>query len=287
MSPGTSRGKLKRRCAWASDVGARAASRDPRVARVLRVRVGHLQLDGVGLLAPRAGRHEDAAELLPEVLTEDAVEHGIRSRVHVAHGGHEDEEHPRRVERFVGKGVVEQQDLVRGVGDEVDDNGGDQHLDHALARLDGVRRLLLLDATLRHDHLLPVQVLRPREQVAPYDDVTRDLQHHGNQVEDAEFQVLEGDQVLDVVAGETEGAEADVEVRRGGDEAVVEHDREREEQHDGPDDADDDEHPLPAAEDVRLHRVNDRDVPAARQKCQTCIKAGELTKGEMCVCVCV
>lgn len=72
------------------------------------------------------------SELATEVITENTVQNRVGSRVDVGQGCCEHVEHPGLVKPDRGERVIKEEYLMRGVAEEVDDDTGHQHLDHAL-----------------------------------------------------------------------------------------------------------------------------------------------------------
>ena len=69
------------------------------------------------------------------------------------------------------------------VADEIYAHAGYEHFHHAPSCAEGVGNFLGAHAVFADDNLLPVELLGPREEPHPDDDVARDLEDHGNEIE--------------------------------------------------------------------------------------------------------
>ena len=86
---------------------------------------------------------------------------------------------------------------MRGVAEEVDDDGGDEHLDDPLTGPDGLAGPLAPVRGAAHVEVA-MELVHPHKQPASDDDVADQLQDQGAKVEQAEFGELEDVLVLEV-----------------------------------------------------------------------------------------
>ena len=87
--------------------------------------------------------------------------------------------------------------LVRGVAEKVDDDGSDQHFDHALPRSDGLARSVTFVRRATHVEV-PVQFVHAHKETSANHNVADHLKDKRTEVEEGELGELEDDVVFEV-----------------------------------------------------------------------------------------